>query len=147
MWQTLYIQRTITSTKELDVPPVNVLEFLHDTPSMIMRSPVASSFQQLASSSGRATYTITDRVPMLFGLLHIYTTVMATFTQRVDGASMDVDALMGTHLSTNWFVEERLIPAKSGGSGLHKGALLVETIELTVNVIDNIPSDMLNSHT
>jgi hypothetical protein len=142
MWSKLYLRRTITLVKHLDVPPYRVLDILHDPPSLIMRSPVVVSFKELPSyqptesihvnPSPELKYTITDLVPILFGLFHISATVTATFTLASDGSSMYVEAVAGTKLKTMWCVKEDLIGLQVGGEPT-RGSLLTEVVEITVS--------------
>lgn len=145
MWSNLYLHRFITLAKHLDVPPERVLEFLHDPPSLIMRSPVAVSFKELPSNcsipstelinpntSPESKYTITDLVPMFFGLFNVRTTVTATFTQNPDGACMSVGAVAGTRLNTTWTVKEDAVRMPIGG-GCERASLLTEVVEITVS--------------
>lgn len=132
-----YLRRTIALTKTLAVSPEHALEFLHDPPSMIMRSLVAFSFKEITSSQSgldsslESKYAITDFVPMFFGLFNTKTTVTATFKHNPDGTCMRVEALVGTQLKTTWNVKEVSV-------GVHKegqleGTLLTEVIEVTVS--------------
>jgi len=143
MWPKLYTTRTLVATRDLNVPPQQVLDFLHDPPAMIMRSPVVVSYEQLSpddddgddSPPRTSKYTITDKVPVLFGLFHTKQSVQASFTPVTDGTCMFVEAVAGTTLMTTWHVQA--LPAEESGGeddrpeGQTSSSLLTETIEIT----------------
>lgn len=127
-------QRTISITRSLPILPDRALQFLHDQPSMIMRSPVVFTFHELPSSCESAEdpslqqereskYLITDSVPIFFGLLNTKPTVLATFTPSHDGTCMSVEAVAGTRLKTVWTAVE----------GMDGGTVLSEVVEITVS--------------
>ncbi|KZP05308.1 hypothetical protein FIBSPDRAFT_1054151 [Athelia psychrophila] len=116
----------------MSVPPNRVLQFLHDPPSMIMRSPVVFAFHELPSKHASAEdpsplhereskYLITDSVPIFFGLLNTKPTVLATFNPSQDGTCMSVEAAAGTRLRTVWTAVENV----------DGGTVLSEVVEIT----------------
>lgn len=130
MWSYLFLQRAISVTRNVPAPPDHVIRFLQDAPSMIMRSPVVFSFKELPSQpetdsslSLESKYLITDLVPLLFGLFHTKTTVLAAFTKSSNGNCMTVKAVAGTELKTIW-------TAVGNPAG---GTVLAEYVEVTVS--------------
>lgn len=131
MWSYLFLQRAISVTRSVPAPPDHVIQFLQDAPSMIMRSPVVFSFKELPSQPDtdstlphESKYLITDLVPLLFGLFHTKTIVLAAFTKSDNGTCMAVKAVAGTELKTTW-------TAVGNPTG---GTVLTEYLEVTASL-------------
>lgn len=108
--------------------PSSLLRLLHLPELLIQLNPLVTSFQLVSpaspASSSCSNYSITDRVPLLFGYLSTSTTYTARFTPTPDGQIVNIKAGLGISTRSVWKVEE--LEGESGGS------LVTETSEVSV---------------
>ena len=90
-----------------------LLSLVHQPELLIRLNPLVESFNILPSSpslptsdpsSSPVTYTITDKIPILFGLWSTRTSYTARFTPKPDGMLVLVEAAMGVRTRSEWIV-------------------------------------------
>jgi hypothetical protein len=117
--------------------PSSLLALLRNPDLLISLNPLVSSFYKLPPSSasscspGFVEYSVTDRIPYLFGHLATTHTYKARFTNAADGQIADVEAGYGISTTSVWRVAE-LEQHNLVGEDEERGCEVTETSVVSV---------------
>lgn len=84
----------------------DVLAALHSPSTLISLNPLVSSHALLSSTPTSSTYTVTDTIPLLGGILSTRTKYEATFSPGENGTLVRAKAAMGVETRSEWKIDD-----------------------------------------
>lgn len=103
MWPFI-LTRNASFSKEIPTSKAELLKMVHDPELAVRLSPLFKSITQ--DPQDPKWYTITERLPLLGGLLESSTTFRVCWNNTEDGRSVEVFARVWTHMINDIVVKD-----------------------------------------